>query len=42
MLLKDVGRFNYSEFLAVWKESIPNGMTADEKFLKVLLATSLQ
>ena len=37
MLLKDVDRFNYSEFLEIWKESVPAGMTTDEKFLEVNL-----
>jgi len=35
MLLKDVGRFSYSEFLNVWKESVPSGMITDENFLEV-------
>ena len=35
MLLRNFDRSRYSEFLEIWKESIPSGMNIDEKFLKV-------
>ena len=35
MLLRDVGKFNLSEFFEVWKGSLPAGMTSDEKYLSV-------
>ncbi|CAK8695453.1 unnamed protein product [Clavelina lepadiformis] len=36
MLLRDVGKFNLSEFFEVWKGSLPAGMTSDEKYLSGL------
>nr|CAB3239997.1 sister chromatid cohesion protein DCC1-like [Phallusia mammillata] len=39
MLLKDIGKFHLSEFIEVWKESMPAGMVADEGHLKGLALT---
>ena len=36
MLLKDVGKFNFSEFMQVWKESVPSDMNPEESFLSGL------
>jgi len=36
MLLKDVGKFNFNEFMQVWKESVPSNMNPKESHLSGL------
>ncbi|XP_046856885.1 sister chromatid cohesion protein DCC1-like isoform X2 [Xenia sp. Carnegie-2017] len=33
-LLRPAGRFHYQEFMDTWKQSVPDGMHADEEYLK--------